>query len=94
MPPITTTAENNGDDVGAHPRADLIDRRGQDAGEGRERHTETIGQRDHARHIDTKGADHGRIFGRGPQVGAELRLFNHEPGPEQTTTEATITHPR
>ena len=74
--------EDDGDDVRAHARTDLVDRRGEHAGEGRERDAEAIGQRDHARHVDAEGAHHGRVFGRRAQIGAELGLLDDEPGRE------------
>src|ERR1700722_209260 len=55
--------EDDGDNVRAHARADLIDRRGEYASERRKRDAEAISERDHARHIDAKSAHHGRVFG-------------------------------
>src|SRR6516165_6062583 len=43
--------EDDDDHVGAHLRIDLIDRRGHDTGKRRERHAESVGQRDHPRDV-------------------------------------------
>ena len=76
---MTTTANSDREDVDAHQRADLIDRRDHDAGESRERHAEAVSQHDHARHVDAEGLRQRRILGRGAQGCAEPRAFDQEP---------------
>ena len=74
--------EHHDDQVGAHRRLDLVDRRGQHAGQGGQGHAEAVGQRDHARHIDAEGLHQRRVFGAGPQIGAQPGLLDHQPGGE------------
>src|SRR5205814_121962 len=72
--------EHDDDEVGAHQRADLVDRRRQHAGKRGKTDAETISERDHAGHVDAEGADQRRVFGGGAQVSAEPRLLDQEPG--------------
>ena len=72
--------EHDDDQIGAHLRRYVIDRRRHDAGERRESDAEAIGQRHHARHVDAEGAHQRRVFGRSAQIGAEPRPLDREPG--------------
>src|SRR5579883_341972 len=74
--------ENHDDEIGAHERADLVDGGGHHAGKRGEGYAETIGQGDHARHIDAEGLHETGIFRRRPKIGAELRPLDDKPGAE------------
>src|SRR2546428_54164 len=84
--------EHHDDEVGTHLRADVVDRRGHDAGERRKRHAKAIGQSDHAWHIGADGAYQRGVLGGGAEIGAELGALDHEPG-GQTYPEGEDDHP-
>src|SRR5881296_2008869 len=74
--------EDDDDEVGAHERVHLIDRRRQHARQRREADAEPVGQRDHPGHVDPERLHECRVFGRGAQVRAEARALDHVPGRE------------
>src|SRR6185369_15441427 len=74
--------EDDDDQVGAHQRVDLVDRRGHHAGEGRQAYAKAEGQRDHPGYIHAERLHQRRVLGRRAQVAAELGALDDVPGRE------------
>ena len=89
MPPITTTANTTMISVRAHQRADLNHRRGEHAGERRQRDAEAIGHGDHQRHVDAERLDQLRVLGaRAQEAPSRVRSITNQVA-KQTTSDAT-----
>ena len=72
--------EHDDDQVAAHQRADLVDRRGHHAAQAGQADAEAVGEHQHARHVDAEGAHQRRVLVGRAQVGAELGALDDEPG--------------
>ena len=82
MPPTTTTANTTMMRFEPISGLDLVDRRGQHAGEARKRRAEPVGERQQRGTLTPKAWTSVGVLGRGAQVGAELGLLDQEPGAE------------
>ena len=74
--------KHDDDEVGPHRRVDMLDRRRQHTGECGEPDARAIGQRQKQRNIDPERPRDVGPFGRSPEVGADPRLLDDQPGCE------------
>ena len=72
----------------------MLDGRRQDTGECREPDARTIGERQKQRNIDPERPGDVGPLGRGPEVGADLRFLDEQPGCEADDDRNPITNAR